>query len=359
MLDKTLFDIIETFPFGITISDNDGNIVNSNKEGARLLGLKSDGSVYTLNDPKWHVLRRDLTVMPGDEYPSMRALRGNCRVENEEVGVVIEGEITWINITAAPLPDGKGVIVAYVDISKNIEYEKNLEKLIKDREKLINIIAHDLRNPFTTILGFIELLRDDVSKNSIDNADKYLQIIHSAAKQTFELLENMLEWSKSRAGIIEFNPEVTDITLLVAESVSFFRSMESKKGIRLNFKCDNSCFVRVDRNMMEIVLRNLLTNAVKYSYHEGEVVITVHETNSDVTINIRDFGVGIEPARLKTMFDDDRKLSTPGTEMEKGSGLGLMICKEFINKHQGTICIESEIGKGSNFMVTIPKGQRS
>ena len=233
---NNFIDIFDFVPIGITISDKDGNIVSSNKEGARMLGLKNDGTGWTLDDPRWHCIRRDLTVIPPEEYASVRVQKGRCIVENVEAGVVQNDKVTWLNITAAPLSD-EGVIVAYVDITNNIEHEKKLEELIKDREKLINIIAHDLRNPFTTIMGFIDLMFDTLKNNSTSELESYLHIIQKASRQTFEMLDSMLEWSKTRAGITAFSPENIDITLLISDVISFCKILKSSKNVR--FQAEN------------------------------------------------------------------------------------------------------------------------
>lgn len=349
-------EIIEFFPIGITISDNAGNLIESNKEGVRILGLKEEEhSGWRVNDPKWHIIRKDNSIMPPEEYPAFRALKEKIRVENVEVGLVKADGVTWLNVTAAPLPGEGGIIAAYIDVSRNVGYEKELERLISDRTKFFNIIAHDLRNPFNTIIGLLDLLLDDLSKYPLEKIEKLLQVIRSTSRQTFELLENLLNWSRAQSGTLDFKPENLDITLLVTETLNLLKQQAKKKNIHLCFNFDKHCEAFADKNMISTVLRNLITNAIKYSYPDSEISTTVKDTNLNVEIIIQDYGVGISEEKLKSLFGESRVSSAPGTAQETGSGLGLIITREFIERHNGEISVRSEPGKGSEFTVRIPK----
>ncbi len=349
-------ELIDFFPIGITISDSEGNLLKSNNEGARLLGLKKEEHAkWKLDDPKWHVIRRDHTIMPPDEYPSVRALKENVRIENVEVGIVKKEEVTWINITATPLPGGDGVIVAYLDITQNVNREKDLERLISDRTKFLNIIAHDLRNPFSSIIGFLDLLLEDLNRYPTAKIEKFLQIIRNTSKQTFELLENLLNWSRAQSGSLDFKPEILDITLLVTETLNFLKHHAQQKNIHFCFNFEKHCQAFVDRNMILTVIRNLITNAIKYSFPNNEIIINVKEVYTDIEFSVRDHGVGINQKKIEFLFSQDHVKSTPGTKNETGSGLGLKITKEFVEKHGGEITVNSKEGKGSEFLVRFPK----
>lgn len=356
---QKFLELIEFLPIGITISDNEGNIIESNKEGARLLGLAEHTSPA---DHDWQVIRKDCSIISPEEYPLMKALRDNIRVENVELGIVKKNEITWLNITATPLPAGEGVLVAYVDISDNIRREIELERLnyklkdiIESRDKFFRILAHDLKNPFNSIFGFCDLIHENMPSLSKDEIDSYIGIIQSTAGKTHELLENLLEWSRSQSGSLEFKPEYNNVASLINDVISFSISLANQKNIKIIFENPEDSIAYFDKNMIQTVLRNLITNAIKYSYPDSIVKINYFDNKGHITVSIADTGIGIEKDKLEDIFNNYDGNSLPGTLNEKGSGFGLSICKDFIEKHKGTIWVESEIGMGSKFFFKIPK----
>jgi signal transduction histidine kinase len=168
-------------------------------------------------------------------------------------------------------------------------------------------------------------------------------------------LENLLSWSRSQSGIIEFRPEKLKIADLVNETIQLFESNAKNKSIHLDTEIDEYCTAFADKNMIGTVLRNLCSNAIKYTSKGGKVIIKCSEAENDIEISVNDTGVGIPPKEINNLFKLDVHRTTKGTADEKGTGLGLILCKEFVEKHGGEIWVESKKGEGSSFKFTIRK----
>jgi signal transduction histidine kinase/ligand-binding sensor domain-containing protein len=256
---------------------------------------------------------------------------------------------------------------------KAIENQKNiLEKLVQERtseikvqneqlkvlnatkDKFFRIIAHDLRNPFSGILGFSDLLTHSVETNDREETLLYVRNIQHSAASAFKLLENLLDWSRSQTGVLEFNPESFKLFDIVNEIVELSEANSRTKNIQISSNISESLSVFADRNMLSTVLRNLLSNAVKYTPRNGLVEIAAKKLDKQVIVSVSDNGVGIKSSEIEKLFDISQKNSTLGTDHEKGSGLGLILCKEFIEKHGGKIWAESVSGSGSKFNFSIP-----
>lgn len=235
-------------------------------------------------------------------------------------------------------------------------YEQSIElkQLLATKDKIFSIIAHDLRSPFNSILGFSELLMENTKENQSDKASKYATIINSEAKSTIVVLENLLNWTKSQTGKIVFNPERLMLKSVVRTHVNSFEFSAKLKNISLNYLLSEDIQVYADQNMIGIIFRNLISNAIKFSFPNGKIDVFAQQSSNYVKISISDNGMGMSEEKCKRLFDFDEIQTTPGTAKEKGSGLGLILCKEFVEKHGGKIEVESEEGQGSCFNFTIP-----
>ncbi len=234
------------------------------------------------------------------------------------------------------------------------EQKKELETLNATKDKFFSIIAHDLKNPFASLIGASDFLvssSNDLSKEQMAN---FLKIINSSAKQGYRLLENLLEWSRMQTGIIAWQPEQTDIWDLVNEVVNLLRGSAETKQIHLEARVDENLSAFVDPNMINTVVRNLVSNAIKFTPRGGEVIVESKQMKDAIEITIRDNGIGIKADDIAKLFRIDEQLVQNGTENETGTGLGLILCKEFIDKHKGQLCVKSEPGKGSSFIFTLP-----
>jgi len=238
------------------------------------------------------------------------------------------------------------------------ENEEKLKQANASKDKFFSIIAHDLRNPFMLLLGVSKLLREDYDELSEEEKKDCIRQIEESSKHTYTLLENLLEWAKTKTDQLEIKKTDFDINEAIEENLKFAQKSGELKNIAINFIRDESVFVYADRNLLNTALRNLLSNAIKFTIQDGQIVITTQKTDNEAIVKISDTGVGIPKDKLEKLFLIEHKQSTPGTNKEIGSGLGLIICKEFVEKNGGIIWVESEINRGSEFYFTVPVSEK-
>jgi len=234
------------------------------------------------------------------------------------------------------------------------ESESKLKELVATKDKFFNIVAHDLKNPFTSLLGSSELLYNNIDQMSVENIRKLALILNDSAKGGYSILQNLLDWSRSETGLLKFNPENINLRIVVNESLDNVQLQVANKGISAISEVGEDFFIFTDKNMINTVLRNLISNAVKYTYKKGTVVVRAKKNAKECIITVKDSGIGIEKEKIETLFRLENSLSLPGTEKEQGTGLGLKLCKEFTERMGGRIWVESKDGKGSEFNFTIP-----
>jgi len=234
----------------------------------------------------------------------------------------------------------------------------NLQKANQDKDKLLSIIAHDLSNPFTVLITFSKLLIDSFDDFSKEDVMNYLKTFYQTSKQGYNLLDNLLKWSKSQTGKMEAEPVLIDLKDLVEENITLLYSQAKSKKIQLSNNVPEDLLAYADLNMILTVIRNLVTNAIKFTNEGGAIDISGVSHQSFIEIKVKDNGVGIEPANLEKIFRIDVKHSTVGTAHERGTGLGLMLCKEFIERNMGKLIVHSKVGEGSEFSFLLPKLKR-
>jgi PAS domain S-box-containing protein len=234
------------------------------------------------------------------------------------------------------------------------ESEIKLKELIATKDKFFNIIAHDLKNPFTSILGSSELLYANFDKMNTGNIKNLAFILNESAKAGYLILQNLLDWSRSQTGMLKINPEKINLRNAIQENILNHQLSASTKEIDLYSVVDEDIFITADINMLNTVLRNLISNAIKFSYRNSEVVISAKMKPDEAIISVKDSGVGIEKQRIANLFHLDSKNSMPGTDNEIGTGLGLKLCREFVEKLSGRIWVESIEEKGSKFIFAVP-----
>jgi signal transduction histidine kinase len=243
-------------------------------------------------------------------------------------------------------------------LQKNEELNKlnnELSSLNSTRDKFFSIIAHDLRNPFNTILGLSEMALGNMGQADHEKMRKSFADIRDTAKHTFDLLQNLLLWARSQTGALDFLPESFNLTERIQENIDLVKSQAEKKNIDLYYGDIIPVMVTGDTRMIDTVLRNLLTNAIKFTGQQGQVTVSVQEDEGCVEVHVQDSGIGIAQENVAKIFMLDSKYVRKGTDKERGSGLGLILCHEFLEKHNGTIRVESEPGKGSCFIITLPR----
>jgi signal transduction histidine kinase len=232
--------------------------------------------------------------------------------------------------------------------------EKELRLLNASKNKFFSIIAHDLKNPFHTVMGYSYLLSKDYDRFTEDERRKFAGDIHHSTNNIFRLLQNLLEWSKSQTGRLTFTPVEIEFRRILENSVSVLHGLAEQKKIQLTFSCCDNLKVYADPLMIETVLRNLINNAIKFTPENGFIEIDAEQTDNKVRITVRDTGVGISEEDVQNLFRIDSKVKRKGTNDEDGSGLGLILCKEFVQKNNGALWAKSTPGKGSSFSFTIP-----
>jgi signal transduction histidine kinase len=240
--------------------------------------------------------------------------------------------------------------------SQQIQLLNNqLEKVNIDKDRFISILAHDLKSPFCSLLGFSELLASNFRDYNTNEAEEHINIINKAAKSIYSLLEDLLLWAKTQSGSLPFEPECISFQEAFNEVVEGITFYAESKSISINNKSKEDTNIFADKNMLFTILRNLLSNAIKFTNRGGKIDVFVESSDLQATVTVSDNGIGISPDTASKLFDISLIHTSEGTENEKGTGLGLLLCKELVENHKGRIWVESTPGKGSDFKFTMQK----
>ncbi len=250
--------------------------------------------------------------------------------------------------------NGENCLMSVIyDITERKKMETRLVELNATKDKFLSIIAHDLKTPLNNILGFSNLIVEDENLDA-GEIRKYASLINKSAANTINLLENLLEWATVQDGRISFKPRLVNLRELLSEMVLLISEPAVEKRIEISLVDTAEIWVKVDENMMKTIVRNLLSNAVKFTKPGGKIIVSACRNESEIEVKVADSGVGISAENLKKLFDIGSGYFTRGTKNEKGSGIGLLLCHEFVEKHGGKIAVESREGEGSIFRFTIP-----
>lgn len=351
--------LIESIPSGIAICQNN-KFAFLNPAGSKMLGgdlampLKGTPiSKIVSTDSRKNFLKKIRSVVLGNQEPVFQEKM--VRLD----GSFFDAEITLIHTLYQGLP---AVQLIINDITERLsieqilkENENRLKELIQTKDKFFSIIAHDLRSPFNSILGFIDVLEKQYDDFDDDERKEYLRLIEENASLTYKLLNNLLDWSMAQTGKIIYRPGKVKLFPVVESVVRTLQPASNLKKINLIISVPGDMEIIADSNMLSTVFQNLISNAIKYSFAGGEVLISAEVRNNQTYITVSDTGTGMNEVTKSKLFRIDEQASIPGTADEKGSGLGLILCKDFIEKHNGEISVESEQGKGSRFIFRIPQ----
>lgn len=277
----------------------------------------------------------------------------------------IEGKLHTFQVTVSPVYDKRNRANGWITIFNDVTRLEKIEQALRDNErkyeslnatkdKFFRIISHDLKNPFQQLLGLTDILQKDLPNLRKDELTRIIGMIHSSAETGNKLLENLLIWSNAQTDKIEFKPEPLRLNDLVNQVIRFTGNLADNKNINLEPSVPRDLIIHSDRNMLDLILRNLITNAIKFTRRNGNVKITAGRENGNIIISVKDNGVGIPKDKIDSLFKVEKVYSTMGTEKEKGTGLGLLLCKEFVEKNNGTITVDSEPGRGSEFKIIFP-----
>lgn len=314
-------------------------------------------------------------VLPPEDHEWFKAKLGEVQTGQtdmfeEEVRLKTKsGECIWVLMRAIVKRNVDGTPIVLGGVNTNITDRKRneqviraqnseLQKAIDTKNKFISIIAHDLRNPFNAINGLSEMLVQKLKQSEEPRCLEMAKIINDSGKSAYELLNNLLVWARSQQNTIQFAPEWINVHSTVGETVKEIKVQADKKHIMLLNNTEPDDVIWADKQMLQTIVRNIASNAIKFTNENGLVVINSHQREKDTIIIIEDNGVGMSQETIQKLMNVSKNKSTPGTAGEKGSGMGLLISKEFIDKHHGTIKVESEEGMGSKFIITFPSGSQ-
>ena len=241
-----------------------------------------------------------------------------------------------------------------VEMAEDLQISKEtLERLNSEKNRLFSIVAHDLRSPFNSILGYAELLAATADKLSPDQVKHYAEAAHLAASNVFKLMQTLLEWARLQMDHVDFEPRHASMSDLTEDTMKVYENIAYRKGITLDFDVEDA-EAFCDPGMIETVIRNLVNNAVKFTKTGGTVRLTAEQVNGAITVSVRDDGVGMTPDQVAKCFSISGNVKTTGTSGETGTGLGLLMCKDLVEKNGGRIHVESKIGEGTTFTFTVP-----
>lgn len=236
------------------------------------------------------------------------------------------------------------------------EYQEELKSVINSKDKFFSIIAHDLRGPFSGFLGLSELLVDEYEQLDKEEITQIASSMNKAASRLFAFLENLLDWSRTQMGRMEYNPMPIELDKAVRRVTNLLSTVAEKKSIHLENAVAEGIVCKADNNMLSTILRNLINNSIKFTNPDGKVSVSAEEYDDKFfVVHVADTGVGIPDEAKEKLFKIESKYSTPGTNNEAGTGLGIILCKELVETHGGSIWVESKVNEGTTFSFTLPK----
>ena len=354
--------LMDNIPDTIYFKDTESRFTRINKAQAELLGIDNPEEAYGKTDFDYF-----------DPVHAKAAFEDEQKIMSIKKGIVAKAErirkagkeYIWVTASKVPIFDKDNNVIGLVGISRDItaskldeeklrKYSEELNELNMSKDKFFSILAHDLRSPLSPLLGLSEILTKDFDTLSYEEIKEFSKDIYEAIKRQFNLLENLLSWSRMQTGKMVCNPVEIKIYEKVNSVVSLLKGNARDKKISLKNKINPDLVVYADADMLHSILQNLISNAIKFTYPEDEIEIQSIEDGNYAEIIVKDNGIGIKEEDIVNIFGLNC-FTTYGTKNEKGTGLGLLICKEMVERNGGKIRVESEYQKGSNFIFSLPK----
>jgi len=356
-------------------SSREGKLIDINPSGVELFGYDSKEELLKIN------IAEDLYVNPEERQKLLDKLEKEGYVKNYEIKIKTKsGEEIIVLETSYMIKDENGNVTGYSGIIKDVTETKKREKLLEkynnelaevnkqlkkseqelkklndEKDKFFSIIAHDLKSPFNALLNLSEFLVKDLSELSMEEIRSFSKEINKSAHSVFDLLLNLLQWAQIKTGRLKQNPEKISLSALANNSIILLENVAAKKAVTIINNIDNSHFFLGDRTMISSVLQNLISNSIKFSRRNSEVILSSRVEDDKIIVSIKDSGVGISSENMKRLFKLDEHLTTPGTSNESGTGLGLILCKELVEKNKGKIWAESKEQFGTTFFFSLVK----
>ena len=354
--------IVNSTVAGIGVVNPKGRFVLINDQFLKMIGFRDKEEVYryTYTD----ITHPDCQDIGIDKFNQL--VGGKLDSYNLEIKFLRKDETSfWGDLHVSPIKDEIGEVVEVIGFITDISHKKEFEIQLKESEakfrelnntkdKLFSIIAHDIKNPFNSILGFSSLLKNNLDYYSKEETKAYVEQILVASENVFKLLDDLLIWAKSQLGQSSVNKKLFRARLLVDEAFDSFGLMAKNKGVHLMNNVNQQDVLSADLEMIKFVIRNLIHNGIKFTKSNGEVRCSSYHEDDFLVLSVCDTGIGIKPDKLEILFDVSEFMATSGTSEEKGTGLGLHLSKELVEKNNGIIKVRSEVGKGTEFMVYIP-----
>ncbi len=348
-------------PVSIVLTDKEGNIEFVNPKFSELTG-------YTFEESKGKntsILKTALT--PDNTYESLwKTIQAGETWSGEFINRKKNGDIYYEEAVIAPIKNEKQEIINYLAIKIDITKRKASESLLEQRnqelseinhtkDRLFSIIGHDLKGPMGNLKQLLEFIKQDIEKGDKESVQKIVKMSKETAETSFQFLENLLNWSRSQLNVIEPKKEIFNLAEVINEVCDLYKSSMQQKKQQLIYKNGAPYDVMADKEMISAVVRNLVSNSIKFTPVFGSIQIDLKEREEDVVFSIKDSGVGIEKERQEKLFKFTENQSTHGTAGEKGTGIGLVLSKEFVTKNEGEIWVDSKVNEGCTFNVSLPK----
>jgi len=347
----------------------DNNIIIMNTASREFLGVNDEknylGVSYFTIEKSWQEFDSDGNLLDINNKPISLAFRG-IQTKNKEIYFLRnDGIKKWALVTSGPIYNKKGELIAtflvFPEITRLKEIEEQLRKnaeelksLNNSKDRFFSILAHDLRSPFQALLGISEILSNDIESLTQSEVMKFSGELYKAIRNQYEFLTHILEWARIQTNKIEFNPSRVNFYETIMKTFSLLKLSAEGKQINLLVELDKELYVKADENMLISILQNLINNAIKFSKSGGTIHVTGNRVNNCFEITVSDNGVGIDEDSLSRLFNFETMFTSKGTAGEKGSGLGLLICKEMIEKHNGKIWVQSKLEEGTKFTFSLP-----
>lgn len=348
------YAIIKALPDILFILSNDGNFTDYKTGNNSGFPISPD---YFVGKSLWDVFPQQIS---DDLYRTIKETRLNGQLSTYDFQM--PGQFGSKHYEARVVKSHQNeVLLLLRDVTNQKQNELQILKIAEDlrqindtKDKFVSIIAHDVKTPIVALIGYAEILAEDIEELQKSEIKEFASSIVEISKQTIGLLTNLLEWSRLQTGRMEFHPVQMNAFNTAENSISLLASNAEQKNIKIINKLDKDTYIYADENMMQSVFNNLLTNAIKFTNRNGEINITSDKCEDMICFSVKDNGVGMDAKQKTLLFEMNKSFTTPGTTNEKGSGLGMILCKDFIEKHGGKIWVESSVGNGSEFFFTVP-----
>lgn len=346
--------IYETTNVGIAIKDAHGYYISANKAFENIIGFTEDElkEIHFTHFVSPEDLESVLQI-----HKQLLSNQINKYTLEKKI-VTKSGETIWGNVNIAAIRDidnkTTSCISVLVDVSERRTHEEKLKNINATKDKFFSIISHDLQNPLIGIIGLSEILKDKVDTIESWERDKMIRWIIEGSQTVKNLLTNLLEWSRSQSNQIELQPTQLNLYEIVENNIFIFKNLAEYKRVTILNKIPEYFSVWIDVNILNTIIRNLITNAIKFSHSESSIEIDILIDDKNCIVSVKDFGIGMTPLQLEKLFIPNKKVSTPGTSNERGTGFGLILCKEFVDRYNGKIWATSSPDQGATFSFSIP-----